>query len=222
MKPKAAVKMIVDILMTAALLFLMGYQFWGDAAHEWAGAVMFVLFIPASYFEPRLVQSPAKGKIFSGAGLSVCDKFAAVIGHDGTDGKRNHSVALCIFVSADQRRNVLCPPASYGGRVLGLCADGASSGAALEHGVRKTWKGSGPLPEFPVENHCGKDCRNCTCGLWTFAFISRDLPDYMFLRTQFVFMDFSEPVALFYLDYLAMMGFFIFAAHYLSRGMKLA
>ena len=45
MKPKAAVKMIVDILMTAALLFLMGYQFWGDAAHEWAGAVMFVLFI---------------------------------------------------------------------------------------------------------------------------------------------------------------------------------
>ena len=37
--------MIVDILMTAALLFLMGYQFWGDAAHEWAGAVMFVLFI---------------------------------------------------------------------------------------------------------------------------------------------------------------------------------
>ncbi len=63
---------------------------------------------------------------------------------------------------------MLCPPASYGGRVLGLCADGASSGAALEHGVRKTWKGSGPLPEFPVENHCGKDCRNCTCGLWTF------------------------------------------------------
>lgn len=45
MKPKAAVKMIVDILMTAALLFLMGYQFWGDAAHEWAGAGMFVLFI---------------------------------------------------------------------------------------------------------------------------------------------------------------------------------
>ena len=122
----------------------------------------------ASYFEPRLVQSPAKGKIFSGAGLSACDKFAAVIGHDGTDGKRNHAVALRIFVSADQRRNVLCPPASYGGRVLGLCADGASSGAALEHGVRKTWKGSGPLPEFPVENHCGKDCRNCTCGLWTF------------------------------------------------------
>lgn len=30
----------VDLLMTAALLFLMGYQFWGDVAHEWAGTLM--------------------------------------------------------------------------------------------------------------------------------------------------------------------------------------
>ncbi len=45
MKPKAAVKMAVDIVLTGVLLFLMGYQFWGEAAHEWAGAGMFVLFI---------------------------------------------------------------------------------------------------------------------------------------------------------------------------------
>ena len=37
MKPKAAAKIAVDILMTLGLLFLMGYQFWGDVAHEWAG-----------------------------------------------------------------------------------------------------------------------------------------------------------------------------------------
>ena len=37
------------------------------------------------------------------------------------------------------------------------------------------------------------------------------------VRTQFVFLDFSEPAPLFYLDYLAMMGMFVFAAHY---GMK--
>ena len=39
-KPKAICKICIDILMTPALLFLMGYQFWGDAAHEWAGAGM--------------------------------------------------------------------------------------------------------------------------------------------------------------------------------------
>ena len=44
-KPKAAVKLAVDVLMTLGLLFLMGYQFWGDFAHEWAGTGMFVLFL---------------------------------------------------------------------------------------------------------------------------------------------------------------------------------
>ena len=38
MRPKAVIKIAVDILMTLALLFLMGYQFWGDMAHEWVGA----------------------------------------------------------------------------------------------------------------------------------------------------------------------------------------
>ena len=45
MKPKAVFKIGIDVLMTLGLLFLMGYQFWGDVAHEWAGAVMFLLFI---------------------------------------------------------------------------------------------------------------------------------------------------------------------------------
>ena len=45
MKLKAVLKIAVDVLMTGALLFLMGYQFWGDTAHEWVGAGMFLLFI---------------------------------------------------------------------------------------------------------------------------------------------------------------------------------
>lgn len=45
MKPKAICKILIDVLMTLALLFLMGYQFWGEVAHEWAGAGMFLLFI---------------------------------------------------------------------------------------------------------------------------------------------------------------------------------
>ncbi len=43
-KPKAILKILVDSLMTLALLLLMGFQFWGDAAHEWIGMGMFILF----------------------------------------------------------------------------------------------------------------------------------------------------------------------------------
>ena len=42
----------------------------------------------------------------------------------------------------------------------------------------------------------------------------RDFPVYLFLRSEFVFLDFSEPLALFYLDYLALMGLCIFVAHF--------
>lgn len=45
MKKKSKLKLAVDILMTLTLLFLMGYQLWGESAHEWAGAFMLVLFI---------------------------------------------------------------------------------------------------------------------------------------------------------------------------------
>ena len=44
-KMKKKSKLAVDILMTLTLLFLMGYQLWGETAHEWAGAFMLVLFL---------------------------------------------------------------------------------------------------------------------------------------------------------------------------------
>ena len=45
MKSKSKIKLAVDLLMTLTLLFLMGYQLWGETAHEWAGTGMFVLFL---------------------------------------------------------------------------------------------------------------------------------------------------------------------------------
>ena len=37
MKPKAFLKLTLDVIMTLALFFVMGYQFWGEAPHEWIG-----------------------------------------------------------------------------------------------------------------------------------------------------------------------------------------
>lgn len=38
-------KILTDILLTAALLFLMPYEMIGDGLHEWIGVGMFLLFI---------------------------------------------------------------------------------------------------------------------------------------------------------------------------------
>ena len=45
MKPKQILKIITDIAMTVTLLLLMAYSLVGEAAHEWLGIGMFVLFI---------------------------------------------------------------------------------------------------------------------------------------------------------------------------------
>ena len=49
-------------------------------------------------------------------------------------------------------------------------------------------------------------------GVW--VFIDRDFPTYLFLKSEFVFLDYSEPKILFYMDYLALMGLCTFIAHY--------
>lgn len=50
-----------------------------------------------------------------------------------------------------------------------------------------------------------------------FALVKRNLATYLFLRSEFVFLDFSESKILFYLDYLAIMGTFIFLFYFAAK-----
>ena len=52
------------------------------------------------------------------------------------------------------------------------------------------------------------------------AMVKRDLATCLFLRAEFVFLDFGESKLLFYLDYLAIMGTFIFLAHFTAKLLK--
>lgn len=59
---KKKIKLAVDILMTLTLLFLMGYQIWGESAHEWAGAFMLLLFIVHHALNGAWYRNMFKGK----------------------------------------------------------------------------------------------------------------------------------------------------------------
>lgn len=62
MKQAVIAKIIVDMLMTLLLLFLMGYQLWGEVAHEWAGAGMLVLFLTHHILNRGWYKSLFKGR----------------------------------------------------------------------------------------------------------------------------------------------------------------
>lgn len=53
-----------------------------------------------------------------------------------------------------------------------------------------------------------------------YAFWKNQILSYLFLTVHFVFFDYEKPVWLFFAEYMAMMGLFVFLAHYISKGIQ--
>lgn len=62
MKPRMILKLTVDIVMTILLFLLMTYELVGQAAHEWIGIGMFLLFILHHILNRSWSRNLFKGK----------------------------------------------------------------------------------------------------------------------------------------------------------------
>ena len=217
MKPKTAVKIAVDGLMTVGLLFLMGYQFWDGAPHEWAGAGLFLLFILHHILNGNWYKALFKGRytpyrVFQ----TLVDLlvFLAMIGLmvSGVI-LSNHVFGFLPIRGGMSFARLLHMAASYWGFVLMALHLGLHWGmlAGMVKNALKIRRPS-PLRKVLLPVLGGGIA---VYGLW--EFIRRDFLSYMLVRTHFVFLDYSETFIGFYLDYLAMMGTFIFLGYYGSR-----
>lgn len=88
MKPKAILKLILDAAMTLGLLFQMGYQFWGDTAHEWVGARDVSAVHRPPHPQLEVVPSPVPRPVHPGPGIWAGGESAGVFGYGGFDGQR--------------------------------------------------------------------------------------------------------------------------------------
>ncbi len=218
MKPKMIVKLCVDIGMTFILLLLLTYELVGQAAHEWLGIGMFVLFVVHHILNGRWSKRLLKGKYTP---LRVWQT----------------TLVLLIFVSMIS--------STISGVILSRHAlaflpisGGRSFGRSL-HMLAAYWGFA--LMSLHLGFHwnmmmgiAGKMRKNSSLvRTWTlrilaiaiaaygvYAFVKRDIGNYMLLRIQFVFFDFDEPFALFLLDYIAVMGMFVWIGHYLTEILK--
>ena len=220
MNPKAKVKIVLDAVMTLALLFLMGYPYWGDVVHEWAGTGMFVLFIVHHILNAGWWRSLTKGKYTPARILTLVIDLLVLATMLGlmVSGVllSNHVFAFLPLSGGISFARLLHMAASYWGFVLMALHLGLHWNMIL--GMARRAAGGKPA---------GKARRvvcNLLAGLLTVyglaAFFRRSLPSYMLVQTQFVFFDYAEPVPLFYLDYLAMMGACIFLAHWLGKALR--
>ena len=218
MKPKMILKLAVDIAMTAALLLLMAYELIGQAAHEWIGIGMFALFIVHHILNSNWIRNILKRRYHpvrmmqTGLVLLIlCAMVGLMI--SGSFLSRHALSFLPIKDGRSFARNLHMISAYWGfvlmsvhlgfhwSMILGMVKK-------LFPRAYEVWKWAGRILAFMI------------AGYGICAFIKRDIGVYMLLRSHFVFFDYEEPLAFFYLDYIAVMGLFVLIGNYICAGLR--
>lgn len=220
MKPKAIIKLSVDILMTLALLFLMGYHLWGELLHEWVGAGILLLFIAHHILNGHWHKSLFKGKYNTMRILTLCIDILVLVSMlaqmysgivmsryvfdflPGTDG-----------MSLARRLHIL-------GAYWGYIFLSLHLGLHWNMILRISCKAAGIKNKSKIRSIIAFIAGLVIAGYGVLVFISRDFLTYLLLKSEFVFLDYSESKILFYIDYLALMGLCIFIAHYCTKMIK--
>ena len=217
MKPKAVIKLAVDVLMTLALLFLMGYHFWGEILHEWVGAGMLLLFIAHHILNGHWHKALFKGKYNALRILTLCIDFLVLVSmlaqmYSGIVMSRYvfNFLPFSSGMSLARRLHIL---GAYWGFLLMSLHLGLHWNMIL--GMSR--KAAGIKSKAKSRSIIAFIIGLVIAGYGVWVFIGRDFPTYLFLKSEFVFLDYSEPKVLFYIDYLALMGLCIFIAHYSTK-----
>lgn len=202
--------------MTLTLLFLMGYQLWGESAHEWAGAFMLVLFIAHHVLNGVWYKSMFRGK-YTGVRIltSAMDLvlFAVMICLTASGIIMSRHVFAFLPISGGMgAARLIHMTACYWGFILMSFHLGLHWGMMLAR-FRQMF---GMDRSSGIRRMVLRIAGVLTAGYGLYVFVTRNLATYMFLRTQFVFLDYSESPISFYIDYLSMLGLFIWIAYYLS------
>ena len=210
-------KRAVDVAMTAVLLFLMGYQFWGDAAHEWTGAGIFVLFAVHHILNWRWYKNIFQGKYSLMRIFQVCVNVLTLF-----------SIVALIYSSIVLSRYVFVFLPIEGGMALArrLHILGSYWGFLLMNlHLGLHWNMVIGIVQKRMRIKKSSGIRSVllffigtVISLHGIAvFIRRNFLTYLLLKSEFVFLDYGESIVLFYIDYFALVGLCIFVAHYLSK-----
>lgn len=211
-------KKVVDILMTAVLLFLMGYQFWGEKAHEWAGMGIFVLFIAHHILNLNWYKNLFHGRYPPVRIFQVGGNMFTLL-----------SVLVLMYSSVILSRYVFAFLPIESGRALArrLHMLGAHWGFLLmSMHLGSHWN----MVLAMLKRKCKAAHRSLEIfcfilglavalyGVW--VFVKRDFFIYMFLQSEFVFLDYEESKIRFCFDYLSLMGACIFISHFMGKFLR--
>lgn len=209
--------MTVDLIMTVILLLLMGYSRIGETAHEVLGVCMFILFILHHILNRKWIAGIFRGKysvhrIFQT--ILVALLFVTMIG-SAVSGiiLSKHLFNAFEFGGTSVAREVhmLC---GYWNFVLMSLHLGLHWSMILGMTGKKIPK------KTPAVKWLLRILGFVIAVYGIYALTQRQMHEYLFGITKFVFIDESERIVFFLMDYLAIMGVFVFVSHYISTGLR--
>lgn len=212
---KKKLRIVIDIGMVLLLPLLMAYSLVGEVAHEYLGIGMFVLFVAhhslnAAWWKHVLRGRYTPLRIFGTVVNLALAVIMLALPISGMILSRHVFYFLHLGGAAAARTVHLL--ASYWGLVLmsvhaGMHGSMISGMLCKKFNIRLTsTAGTWALRLIAV--------LLAVCGIY--AFVKNDVSSYLLLRTQFVFIDFSQPVVFALLDYLAIIVLFAVVGYYAS------
>lgn len=202
MHSKKYMKRVLDLFMLLAMPVLMAYSLVGEAFHEWLGIATAVAFLLHHVLNFNWIKNLFRGRYsaYRVGSLVVNLLLAATMVLLPVSG---------ILMSGHILISWKVPAWTGTARTLHLCVSYwgyllMSFHLGMHWSVLK-----GCIPKIKLQSTVHKAVAYLflvlICGYGVYAFIHRGFTDYLFLKTHFMFFDYSEPVALFLLDYLAVM-----------------
>lgn len=202
MPAKKYLRRILDAVMVLVMPVLMAYSLVGEAFHEWMGVAITIAFLVHHILNYHWIKGISKGhySVSRFVNLVVNLLLAIVMVLLPLSGilMSRHVLASWRVASLTGTARMVHLLTSYWGYLLmsfHIGLHGSSIKACLPKRKRR----------FAVYRAVAYLGLALVCSYGIYAFIHRNLAEYLFLKTQFVFFDYSEPVALFLLDYLSIM-----------------
>ena len=216
MTPKQLLKIATDLLMSALLLLLMAYSLVGEAAHEWLGVGIFLLFLLHHFLNKSWFKSLFRGKYPPIRILQTAIDLLVLLCMAGSMisgillSRYVFRLDIHRFSAALQTVHML---SAYWGFALLSLHLGLHWGGIMSMAKRLAKKPS------KIRKQALRGVAFLIAAYGAYAFVKQDFVDYMLLRYHFVFFG-DEPLALFLLDYVAIMGLFVWAGYYLAKAMR--
>lgn len=218
MPAKQKIKCTVDFGMTVLLPLLMAYSLVGEAAHEWLGMAMLVLFILHHALNFKWLKNVRNGRY---SGFRVLQNVLAALILLTMLG----SMASGILMSRHVFGAVRFHAGDWTQSVHLFCAYWGFVLMSLHLGLHWTMI-LGMLRRLCKTVHSPRRTLILRCiagvisGCGIVFFVRNRLTDYLFLRTHFVMLDWNVTLTSFLLQYLCMMGLFVCAGYYLGKAVQ--